>query len=455
MGMSTVERVGLTGEKAWQCTLNCHTYYVGLLFAFLLCLVCADATAEEREAKEDSPLHFLSTQFAPLHESDIMRHEILKDYPGKVDFQPYDERAVFMQLALGGGTGEHFAPELLGGLHGDLLSLYHEGGLAPLDIEALQLQQPVIPEFMGLGKFAQDGQYYLPWMQATYIMAANRKALRYLPKGARLESLSYSQLLAWAKNMQMASGSPRLGFPAGRRGLMHRFFQGYLYPSYTGSTLTRFASAEAIEMWTEFSSLWQYVHPNSLTYDRMDEALLSGEVWVAWDHTARLLSAFERRADDFVAFPAPIGPHGRGYMLVLAGLALPKATSGSSQAKALVEYLLRPEIQLATLQKLGFFPVVETGNGGLSPGIASLADAVRTQATSAQSLATLLPSGLGEQGRRFSLAYLRAFSQIVLRGREPDKVLERQARTLREIMAANKAPCWAPDAVTEGPCEVE
>jgi multiple sugar transport system substrate-binding protein len=25
-----------------------------------------------------------------------------------------------------------------------------------------------------------------------------------------------------------------LGFPAGPQGLMHRFFEGFLYPSYTG-----------------------------------------------------------------------------------------------------------------------------------------------------------------------------------------------------------------------------
>ena len=28
---------------------------------------------------------------------------------------------------------------------------------------------------------------YVPWMQATYIMAANKKALQYLPKGANLK----------------------------------------------------------------------------------------------------------------------------------------------------------------------------------------------------------------------------------------------------------------------------
>ncbi len=52
--------------------------------------------------------------------------------------------------------------------------------------------------------------------------------------------------------------------------------------------------------------------------------MLTGEVWVAWDHTARLADAFNQQPDDFVAFPAPAGPAGRGFMPVVAGLGIPK-----------------------------------------------------------------------------------------------------------------------------------
>ena len=43
-------------------------------------------------------------------------------------------------------------------------------------------------------------------------------------------------------------------------------------------------------------------------------------MWVAWDHTARLADAFNQKPDDFVAFPAPAGPAGRGFMPVVAGI---------------------------------------------------------------------------------------------------------------------------------------
>ncbi|MEJ1373745.1 MAG: ABC transporter substrate-binding protein [Candidatus Sedimenticola sp. (ex Thyasira tokunagai)] len=404
---------------------------------------------------DDDSLLFLSTQLTPVHEADTMRRVILKEFPGKVDFQPYDNAAVFRKLALAKGDGK-LKPDLLGVLHGDLRHLYLEGGLTPVDATELFSMRSFIPDFVELGKLGSGRQLYIPWMQATYIMAANRKALRYLPKGASIESLSYEQLQSWALNMERATGTAKLGFPAGPKGLMHRFFQGYLYPSFTGSTLSRFRSPEAVKMWSDFKALWSHVNPSSVTYNGMDEPLLSEEVWVTWDHTARLVSAFEQRPDDFVAFPAPIGPMGRGYMLVLAGLALPGNVEDASRSLELIDYMTRPDVQLTTLKRVGFFPVVDTeGAGDLPAGIASIERAVREQASSKDSLVALLPIGLGGEGKRFNLAYLRAFSRIVLREREMGVVLDRQATILREIVKTTQASCWLPDPSSSGPCPIE
>ena len=200
------------------------------------------------------------------------------------------------------------------------MSLHRIGILDTLDNVWLRLKgREFVESFIQLGKLGQDQYYFVPWMQATYLMAANRSALKYLPKGADLDSLTYDQLEEWGSNMYEAAGEAKLGYPAGEKGLMHRFLQGYLYPSYTGSTVRKFNSPEAEEMWQAFRELWRYVNPRCLTFNCMDQPLLTGEVWVAWDHTARLMEAFEQRPDDFVAFPAPAGPKGRGFMVVLAG----------------------------------------------------------------------------------------------------------------------------------------
>jgi multiple sugar transport system substrate-binding protein len=43
----------------------------------------------------------------------------------------------------------------------------------------------------------------------------------------------------------------------------------------------------------------------------------------------------------------------------------------------------------------------------------------------------------------------------VLRNEDVKTVLDAQAATMRAIMAETKAPCWAPDKPSNGPCPVK
>ena len=121
---------------------------------------------------------------------------------------------------------------LLGGLHGDFLTVQQY--LINLKDVAKQLQKSGIPK--DLLRARQDGderQLYIPWMQATYVMVANKQVLKYLPKGANINALTYAQLSQWAKNIEDQTGQARFGMPAGTNGLINRFFQGYLVPSFS------------------------------------------------------------------------------------------------------------------------------------------------------------------------------------------------------------------------------
>jgi multiple sugar transport system substrate-binding protein len=232
--------------------------------------------------------------------------------------------------------------------------------------------------------------------------------------------------------MYRSTGQARLGFPVGPNGLMARFLQGYLYPSFTGSMTDGFSGTEATGMWRYLRDLWRYVAPSSLVLDRMDNALLNGEVWVAWDHTARLLQAFKEQPDRFVAFPAPVGPKGRGFISVMAGLGVLRG-SASPSAESLIEYLTRPLIQVETMESVGFLPVVEIGTRTTtSKGLSALLRAVVEQAGSADAIVSAVPIRAAASARRFDLAYLVAFSRIVLRAMGTQEVLARQEKMLRE-----------------------
>ncbi|MFC1672708.1 extracellular solute-binding protein [Pseudomonadota bacterium] len=422
--------------------LKLYFFVMGLL------LLTVGAVAQE-------PLLFLSTQLNPPQEAGKMRQEILKDFPYPVDYLPYDDRAVFNRLAIN-GNGETKTPSLLGGLHGDFVSLYNMSALTGLaDVLPHIKRRKLSPSYLELGKFGQSQNYYVPWMQATYIMAANRKALAHLPEGADINNLTYDQLRTWAENIKKETGAAKLGFPVGSKGLMHRFFQGYLYPSFTGGMAGNFKSAEAVEMWTWFRGLWKTVNTRSLSFTNMSEPLLSEDVWIAWDHTARLLQAMETRPDDFIAFPAPIGPKGRGFLVVLAGLAIPQNAPNREAAGELITYLTQPEVQLSTLRNVGFFPVLtDIDVSDLPAGLASIGSAVTKQAAGADALPAMLPVGLGKRGREFNVVYLLTFSQIVLRGANIEDVLAKQGQSLSQLLHDVNAPCWPPDAPSEGPCPV-
>ncbi|MFD1798111.1 ABC transporter substrate-binding protein [Paracoccus aurantiacus] len=395
---------------------------------------------------------FWSTQAKPVEETQRMRDDVLSGFTDTVDYQASDEGPWITRIQAETQAGKGTIG-VLGGLHGDFTSVEDTLTDIPVDLAAAK----VIPGYIELGKLGGEGQKYVPWMQATYMMAANKQALEFLPDGADINELTYDQLIAWCKNIAEGSGGPKCGLPAGPKGLKHRFFQGYLLPSYTGGTVRTFKSAEAEEAWNKLKELWQYVNPASTNYGFMQEPLLTGEVWVAFDHTARLADAFNQKPDDFVGFPAPKGPKGRGYMPVIAGMAVPSTAPDAAEAATLIEYMLKPETQIATLKATNFFPVVDVElPDDLPPSVKVAGEVIAATSNSPDSITTLLPMGLGDAGGKFNQAYTDVFERTILGGQPVRQALDEQGAALAKIMEETGAPCWAPDASSDGaPCPVE
>jgi multiple sugar transport system substrate-binding protein len=416
------------------------TVTIKALLALALPLAPAAAQAEAL---------FWSTQAKPVEESQAMREQVLAGFPGGVDYQGMDNGPWLtrIQAEMQAGTG---TIALLGGLHGDLSGL--EDGL--MDLSSVDTSG-VGASMLELGKLGTGEQKYIPWMQATYLMAANRAALEHLPEGADLNALTYDQLVAWAAAVEEAEGEPKFGFPAGPQGLKHRFFQGFLLPAYTGSTVTEFRSEGAVQAWETFKALWEHTTPASTGYNFMQEPLLTGEVWIAFDHVARLGDAFNQRPEDFVAFPAPAGPEGRAFMPVLAGVAVMSTAPDQEQSMALVNHMLAPETQIATLRATNFFPVkaVELPDD-MPASVQAFGPAIAAMTGAPDALPALLPMGLGDMGGQFNQVYIDAFEQIVLGGRPVQDALDAQAEALRAVIAQTGAPCWAPDEPSDGPCPV-
>jgi multiple sugar transport system substrate-binding protein len=402
-------------------------------------------------------LVWLSTQLRPVQEAERVRGVILTNFPGTVEFIPDDEGPFHDRITAEVQTGSGTI-DVLGALHGNFSVMAPLDQLQDLTALRARLADRGIPDaYWDVTHFNTDATYYIPWMQATYIIAINKQALDYLPAGVDVEALTYDDLLNWAQAIYDATGDAKLGFPAGESGLLHRWFQGFLIPAFSGGVVTTFASPEAAVGWQWMKDIWPYVHPQSTTFNFMQEQLLSEEVWIAWDHTARLLGAFEAAPDDFIAVPVPAGPMGRAYMPVLAGLAIPVTTTNQAGAEALIEYLTQTDTQVTTLREVGFFPVVGVDFPAfVSPGVKLEGEAVSKQSASADALPSLLPQGLGGRGGDFNKVFRDAFTRIVFNGEDINSVLADEKVVLQEIMTDTGAPCWAPDPDSAGQaCQVE
>ncbi|RLG29513.1 carbohydrate ABC transporter substrate-binding protein, partial [Methanosarcinales archaeon] len=261
------------------------------------------------------------------------------------------------------------------------------------------------------------------------------------------EKWTYDALLEWARMIQIKTGRPPIGFPMSPRGLWHRFLHGYIYPSFTGAQALKFDSVRALEMWEYLKRLYKYIHPASSTWAAMDEPLLRGEVLIAWDHTARIKNAIVEKPDDFVVVPVPAGPMGRGYIIVLVGLAIPKNAPDVDDALKLIDYMTSPEVQVKILQNVGFFPVVKEASGYIPEGaLKIIAEGVINQTSTRDSLVAFIP-GLGPKGGEFTDTYRVAFRRIVIENEDPVKVLEELGERLRNIFKDAKAPLPQPDAM--------
>ncbi len=416
-------------------------------------------TAVPSGAVSSEPYVLLSTQFNTVTEKEAIQSQILNGFKAaKVEYRgeeagPFNDRIIAEAKAGKGTVGAILA------LHGDFGNLvgpdkdYFED-LTPL---AQKLKDRGIPaEFIDLGKIGTTKQVYIPSMQATYILGVNKQALQYLPSGANVDDLTYTQLRDWCKNIADKTGKKRCGLPAGPKSLLHRLIQGYLYPAYTGGLVTTYKSADAAKMWGDLKDIWQYTNPQSLQIDFMQESLLSGEVWVGFDHVARLVNAFRDKPNDFVAAPAPKGPKGLYYMSVIAGFAIPKSSPNKSGAEALIDYMLTPEVQAKVLNAVAFFPVLDKAMpADLAPYLKIEAEGVQKQSKHKDAKVALLPIGLGAKGGEFNKVQLDSFQRIIVKGEDIQKVLNEEGANLQKVMNDAKAPCWRPDPASTGPCQVK
>lgn len=402
---------------------------------------------------EEGSLTMLSEQFSAVEErqrfEEILRRRVTAE---KVAFN-YAEYGVFASTLQAQVDSGKVQVNLLGALHGSLAP--HTERLEDLDDLLGVLGDRGFPtELTDLAKLGGSTTKYIPWMQASYVLAVNKKALEWLPGGADVQKLTYDQLLAWATAGRQATGKAIFGIPAGVKGLYHRFFQGFLLPSFTGGQITTFRNADAVTAWNYMRELWAQTVAASTTYDNLQEPLQRGEVLIGFDHVARLVGAPADKPDDWLMVPAPSGPRGLGYMLVFAGLAIPKGAPDAGRSREVIKALTAAGTQIDVLEQNAFFPVTNAPvPTDLPPAVKLVDAAVRAQREAPNGLLALAPVGVGARDGEVSQVFKNTFKEICLDGKPVQQVLDAQAGELNKLLDELEVPCWQPDPAG-APCRV-
>ncbi|MDD5015363.1 MAG: ABC transporter substrate-binding protein [Atribacterota bacterium] len=405
------------------------------MVVLIICMLLTSAVFAEEV------LNFASTQMVPAAEQIFAKSVLVKGFTDEssisVEFIPMESPDLFTRLSAE-VSAQKVTISLVGELHGGI-DLMNTKVLLD-DLSGISLPNRTFIKALEDYSVLAGKKVYVPWMQATYVMAINKKAFQYLPAGLKVEDVTgasekwtYDALLNWSKNLNDVFKGPKLGFPMGPKGLWHRFLHGYIYPSFTGYQAAAFDSVQAVKLWEYFKGLRPYIHPSSSVWESMDEPLLKEEVLIAWDHTARVKNAVIEKPGDFAIVPAPRGPQGRGYITVAVGLAIPVGAPQKENAVKLIDYLTSPDIQVKMLENIGFFPTIKEAEGVIPEGpLKILAAGVLAQSGSPDSVIALIPS-LGAKGGEFSAAYRDAFTKIVIEGADIGTTITTAGDKLRAI----------------------
>jgi multiple sugar transport system substrate-binding protein len=401
-------------------------------------------------------VNIVSTQLRPVQEIEKVRTVLIKDAKPEINYIGEDPNT-YMTRMMAESQASSGKVHVTIALDTELSPLNAAGALQDVDdVMGRLANREWSSSFKDLSKMGGNNTRFIPFLTNTFQMAANKRALQYLPQGANINNLTWAQTIQWAKNIKAATGEDKFGLPGGPSGLIHRFFQGYALPAYTGGVVRNFKGADAEKMWADLKDLWTVTNKRSTSYNAMEEPLKTGEVWVAFDHTARLLPALNDKPDDFVAFPAPAGPKGRFFMPVISGLAIPKNTPDRAASEAAIAHMTSPAVQAAALREVGWFPTVKTEIGTLPRGVQIAAIGVNATFSAPGARGALLPSGLGAKNGEFNKVFIDSFQRIIVRNEDVKKVLSEQGDALAGVMKEANARCWAPDASSgTAPCPVQ
>ncbi len=166
--------------------------YLRILLRLTLLLAVGVAPSISAPAQE---ITFSSTQLNPVQEQEWARTTLLKAFEDEAGMRVRfvsDTAGPYIDRLLAEAKAGRGSVDITGTLHGDFPLLVAEGAVRDVAPLLRQLEgrkdRTFIPDLVKSGQIGGI-QSFVPWMQATYLIAANKQALQYFPKGRNPNAL--------------------------------------------------------------------------------------------------------------------------------------------------------------------------------------------------------------------------------------------------------------------------
>ena len=316
-------------------------------------------------------LSVASRVFSPPDEQKFIRENIIpifeQENPGvKVDFEILTDSEQLDKLTAEKQAGKMTIDVLLTYVS-NFSKLVNAGVVADLsgDMAKIAPNRTLSAGFLKQGNF-NGKQYFIPFTGDDYALIINRKALDYLPAGVKLNSITYDQLVAWAKNIYDKTGNKMFAIPGVRMGLL-TYIVGSSVLAYGGG-FPDVNSPQAQKAWQMWYSMYPYINDAWPTYKMVNDPMLREETWLAITHIARAGMVYLQDPTKFTLAPVPVGPAGRGTVAGNNSIAVVNGAPHPNLALKFVEFMTRPSIQAKIAEHLSFIPAVSEAVDLVPPG---------------------------------------------------------------------------------------
>ena len=312
-------------------------------------------------AADKEVLSFSSRLWSPPAEQEFVIEYVIKPFEKEnnciVNFQILDDKKLLERAELQLKT-DHPTMDIVCAYVANMAEWIEEEYIEDLTSYVKSWDDRTFSPTFEYGTNFEGKQYFIPVGADVYLTIANKKAVKYLPKGADLDKLTWEDFAKWSNAIAKGEGEGKTvvtGIPM--KSLVYQF--GAISLSY-GATFPDINTPEAIKAWEILVSMKDDFIPAVLNVDNCVAPMKRQEAWFSWMHCARAGQVYSSNPANFVVAPVPEGPAGIGSIAGVSGYGVLKNAPHKELAIKFLEYITRPDMQVKIAKGTGgFIPPVE------------------------------------------------------------------------------------------------